>query len=29
MKTIDEIQKAVKKVLEGMTGEKVAGAFVD
>ena len=29
MKTIDEIQKAVKKVLDGMTAEQVAGAFLD
>ena len=29
MKTIDEIQKAVKKLLDGMTAEQVAGAFLD
>ena len=29
MKTIDEIQKTVKKVLDGMTAEQVAGAFLD
>ena len=29
MKTIDEIQKAVKKVLDGMTAEQVAEAFLD
>lgn len=29
MKTIDEIQEAVKKVLYGMTAEQVAGAFLN
>ena len=29
MKTIDEIQEAVKKVLGGMTAEQVAEAFLD